>query len=157
MRVVIVLTRLPPKLTRVFDLLWLNVWSSYSERSMFNRWDWEKETEKTWRLYEQKLMVSHRAERRPIGTCGCRNVYMCQLNTETWRHRRRGLRDTDTEFIFHWEWTRMRLVIMFNSTLSVSVWQRYYLYTYACCTYCRYSAPLCDTSTGFEMAPKGSP
>ena len=50
------------------------------------------------------------------------------------------LRDTDTEFTFHWESTRMRLVIMLNSTVSVSVWQRYYLYTYACCTYCRCSA-----------------
>ena len=34
----------------------------------------------------------------------------------------------------------MRLVIMFNSTVSVSLWQRYYLYTYACRTYCRCSA-----------------
>ena len=50
------------------------------------------------------------------------------------------LRDTDTEFTFHWEWTRMRLVIMFNSTVSVSLWQRYCLYTYACCTCCRCSA-----------------
>ena len=50
------------------------------------------------------------------------------------------LKDTDTAFTFHWEWTRMRLVIMFNSTVSVSLWQRYYLYTYACRTYCRCSA-----------------
>ena len=74
---------------------------------------------------------------------------MCQMNTETWRHRRRdwGTQTQPVNVNVCGGWLSVSVLpktykiyfYIFLVLPILTVWQRHYLYTYACCTYCRYS------------------